>query len=141
MRTFIEAQRVARLATVDECGAPHLVPICFALIGDTMYLAIDEKPKIEDYARLRRLRNIAANPRVQVLFDVYDDRDWKRLRYVQVRGAARIIGGRDSVSGGDEHARAIMALRERYVQYRSMALQSRPVIAIDVDGVVDWHGS
>jgi PPOX class probable F420-dependent enzyme len=69
-RAFIDSQRVARLATVDVHAHPHVVPICFALEGDTLYTPIDEKPKHGDYTRLRRLRNIAANPNVQVLFDL-----------------------------------------------------------------------
>src|SRR5689334_9071592 len=132
VRAFIESERVARLATVDERGRPHVVPICFALVGDVLYSAIDEKPKRGDYARLRRLRNIGANPQVQVLFDVYDDGDWSRLRYVQLRGTARVI------DGGDEHAAAIAALRARYRQYAGMALEVRPVIAVDVVLVVGW---
>jgi PPOX class probable F420-dependent enzyme len=109
------------------------VPVCFALDGDTAYSAIDEKPKREG-APLRRLRNIAANPHVQLLFDVYDDTDWTRLLYVQLRGRARII------DAGEEHARAIALLRARYQQYETMDLELRPVIAIDVERVVEWRG-
>ena len=108
---FIESQRVARLATVDERGRPHVVPICFALEGDTLYTPIDEKPKSGDYTRLRRLRSIAVNPHVQVLFDLYEDADWSRLRYVQLRGTARVI------DTGGEHVRALTRLRARYAQY------------------------
>jgi PPOX class probable F420-dependent enzyme len=132
-RSFIDAQRVARLATVDVDARPHIVPVCFALSpADTLYTPIDDKPKSGDYRRLRRLRNIAANPSVQVLFDVYDDNDWSQLRYLQLRGRARII------DAGDEHARAITLLRARYGQYRTMPLESRPIIAIDIDHAVRW---
>ena len=134
-RRFIESQRVGRLATVDERERPHVVPVCFALDGGVLYSVVDEKPKRGDPRALRRLRNIAANPHVQVLFDVYDDRDWTRLRYVQLRGRARII------EAGHEHARAVALLRERYAQYRMMALDDRPVIAIDVARVVEWGGA
>lgn len=133
VRAFVEAQRVARLATVDAEGRPHVVPICFALAGDVLYSPIDEKPKRDDYGQMRRLRNIAANPRVQVLIDVYDDGDWERLRYAQLRGAARVI------EGGDEHAEAIALLRARYRQYRAMELERRPMIAVDVRRVVEWQ--
>jgi PPOX class probable F420-dependent enzyme len=125
---------VARLATVDARGRPHVVPVCFALDGATLYIAVDEKPKSGDPRRLRRLRNIANNPQVQVLFDFYHD-DWSRLRYAQLRGTARIV------DGGEEYARALALLRERYPQYRTMALDSLPVIAVDVERAVDWkHG-
>lgn len=133
LRTFIDAQRVGRLATVDGEGRPHIIPVCFVLADTTVYSAIDEKPKND--GPLRRLRNIAENAHVQLLLDVYDDADWTRLRYVQLRGVARII------ESGAEHARAIAQLRVRYAQYRQMDLESRPVIAIDVDHVVRWRGS
>jgi PPOX class probable F420-dependent enzyme len=133
LRTFIESQRVGRLATVDEHGRPHAVPVCFALADDVIYSVIDEKPKRAG-AKLRRLRNIEANPNVVLLLDVYDDADWSRLRYVQLRGRARII------ESGEEHGRAIALLRGRYAQYAEMALEERPVIAIDVERVVEWRG-
>ena len=132
LRAFIESQRVGRLATVDDQGGPHIVPVCFALDEGVIYSAIDEKPKRAG-ARLRRLRNIEANPQVQLLLDVYDDADWSRLRYVQLRGRARIV------ESGEEHGRAIALLRARYAQYADMALEERPVIAVEIERVVEWE--
>ena len=132
VRQFLERQRVARLATASGDGAPHVVPVCFGMIGDTAYIAIDEKPKTSELRRLRRLRNIAENPRVAVVVDVYDDQDWTRLAFVLLRGRARVI------EAGDEHERAVDELRRRYVQYQTMTLEERPVIAIDVTRVVKW---
>jgi|SRR5439155_5599876 len=135
-RAFVDAQRLGRLATVDETGQPHVVPICFALEDDRLYSAIDEKPKARPSRPLRRLGNIAANPHVQVLFDLYDDADWSRLRWVQLRGRARIL------EPGEEHRHAVALLRGRYPQYRAMALETRPVIAVDLERVVSWrHGA
>jgi len=133
VRSYVGRQRIARLATVDEHNRPHVVPICFALDGDTLFTPIDEKMKSGDPARLRRLRNIAANPQVQVLFDTYDDGDWSALRYVQLRGRARVV-----LPGDWQHSRAIELLRGRYTQYGTMALESRPIIAIAVEDVVGW---
>lgn len=132
VRHFLEQQRVARLATASATAVPHVVPICFCLVADTVYVAIDEKPKTDDFSRLRRLRNIVANPRVAVVADVYDDADWSRLGFVLLRGRARVI------EHGAEHAHAITTLRTRYPQYRAMALEDRPVIAIDVQRVTTW---
>jgi len=132
VRAFVLGERVGRLATVDPRGRPHAVPICFAVEGDTLYSVIDEKPKTAEYGRLRRLRNIASNPAAQVVFDRYDDADWSRLRYVQLRGRARII------VAGEEHTRALELLRGRYRQYGAMSLANRPVIAIDVERTVSW---
>jgi PPOX class probable F420-dependent enzyme len=131
-RRFLERQRVAHLATADALGAPHVVPICFALIGETVFVSIDEKPKRGAPMQLRRLRNIEANPHVALVADVYDDGDWSRLGFVLVRGRARIV------LVGPEHMRGLAALRAKYAQYRAMALEGRPVIAIDVEHVTSW---
>jgi PPOX class probable F420-dependent enzyme len=132
-RRFLDRQRVAHLATSDAHGTPHVVPICFAVIGDSVYVAIDEKPKSGDPRRLRRLRNISENPRVAIVADVYDDHDWSRLGFVLLRCRARLLEGGDA-----EHARAVAALRERYAQYRQMGLDERPVIAADIEQVTAW---
>src|SRR5260221_3423365 len=90
-RAFIERQRLGHMATSDASGAPHVIPICFALVGETLYVAIDEKPKRGDPLRLRRVRNIAEMPRVAIVVDVYDDGDWSRLGFVLVHGSARVL--------------------------------------------------
>jgi PPOX class probable F420-dependent enzyme len=141
-RHFLERQRVAHLATADASGAPHVVPICFALIDDTLYIAIDQKPKQADVWRLRRLRNIASNPQVAVVADFYDDNDWSRLGFVLLRGRARVLDAAPATDSPEstaaEHARAVSALRARYTQYRSMALDQRPIIAADIDSATTW---
>ena len=126
---FVERQRVAHLATADADGRPHVVPVCFAYADARFYIAIDEKPKRS--LRLKRLRNIAANPRVAIVFDRYDE-DWTRLGWVLVQGTAAVI------DGGPEHERALVVLRDRYAQYRSMALEGRPVIRVTVERVSSW---
>jgi coenzyme F420-0:L-glutamate ligase / coenzyme F420-1:gamma-L-glutamate ligase len=131
-RQFLEGCRVAHLATADASGTPHVVPICFTLLGNTVYVAIDEKPKTADLSRLRRVRNITANPRVSIVADVYHDQDWSRLGFVLVHAVARML------EGGAEHERAVAALREKYAQYRTMALEDRPVIAADIQAVTSW---
>ena len=129
-RAFVDAQRVARLATVGADGAPHVVPVVFARLEDTVYMAIDEKPKTTK--RLRRLRNIEENPRAALLVDVYDE-DWTRLRWLMLRGAAAILGT------GPEHRAAIASLRVKYWQYRSMLLEDSPIIRLDTERVTGWH--
>jgi len=131
-RRFLERQRLAHLATADASGAPHVIPICFVVVDETLYVAIDEKPKRGDPLNLRRVRNIAEAPRVAIVADVYDDRDWSRLGFVLLRGSARVL------SRGAEHERAVGALRAKYAQYRAMALDRRPVIAADIERVTTW---
>ncbi len=130
MRRRIVESRVARLATADADGHPHVVPITFALDGDRLYFAVDAKPKRT--ANLKRLRNIAANPTVSVLFDHYEE-DWGRLWWVRLDGAARILDGHD------EAERAIDLLVSRYEQYRS-ARPNGPVVEISVERMTGWSG-
>ena len=128
---FLEAQRVARLATVDEEGRPHALPICFAVLDGALYTPIDEKPKRGDPRSLRRVRNILAHPDVCLVADHYEE-DWARLAWLQVRGSAALV------DDPDERARALAALRARYPQYRPMDLESRPLIKISPSRVIAW---
>lgn len=111
-----------------------MVPVCFALLSECIYIAIDEKPKkSQDVRRLKRLRNILENPCIALVADVYDDADWSRLGFVLVRATARIVEAADR-----EHAEPVRVLREKYPQYRSMRLEERPLIAGDVTAVTTW---
>jgi PPOX class probable F420-dependent enzyme len=116
---------VARLATVDETGAPHLVPIVFAVAGEVIHTAVDAKPKRS--RRLKRLANIAANPRVSVLADRYDD-DWSRLWWVRADGVARV---RDTSPEG------LAALVARSPQYRDTP-PAGPFLEITVERWSRW---
>jgi PPOX class probable F420-dependent enzyme len=129
-RRFLDRCKVGHLATADRRGAPHVVPVCFAIEGDALYITIDEKPKRAGVP-LKRLRNIAENPAVAVVVDRYDD-DWTRLGWVMVRGRADIL------SAGAEHARAQTLLRTRYPQLNDMQIGSLPVIAVRVERVTSW---
>ena len=128
---FLEAQRVARLATADARGVPHVVPVCFAIADGTLYVTIDEKPKRRSGTPLKRLRNIEENPAVAIVADRYDE-DWTRLGWVMLRGPAAIL------TDGSEHARAQALLRARYAQLRAMAIDALPVIAVRVERVLSW---
>ena len=60
----LAARRVGHLATADRSGAPHVVPVCYAVTDNAAYISIDEKPKQGDIAPMKRLRNIAENKAV-----------------------------------------------------------------------------
>ena len=126
-RQRFSAAVVARLATIGPDGAPHLVPVTFAVEGDTIVTAVDAKPKRG--GRLRRLANVSANPRVALLVDEYDN-DWDRLWWARADGVARIAGA------GAEQDSAFALLRERYPQYASVALVG-PVVVV---AVLRWSG-
>jgi PPOX class probable F420-dependent enzyme len=121
---------VAHLATADAGGAPHVVPVCYAIADATLYITIDEKPKRQDVP-LKRLRNILANPAVAVTVDRWDE-DWTRLAWVMLRGRAEIL------HDGAEHDRAQALLRARYPQYRPMNLAPLPVIALRIQRTTAW---
>jgi PPOX class probable F420-dependent enzyme len=129
-REFCERSRVGHLATADGRGVPHLVPVCYAVLGDSLYISIDEKPKRVDMP-LKRLRNIGENPKVAVTVDRWDE-NWSRLAWVMLRGRAEIL------TAGEEHDRAQARLRERYPQYRTMDLAPLPVIALRIARVTAW---
>lgn len=131
---FLLRQRVAHLATVDEVGSPHVVPICFAWVDGALYSPIDEKPKRAAPATLRRVRNLLAHPQVCVVADEYDE-DWSRLAWLQLRGTASLA------ADAGERTRALAALRDRYPQYRAMDLESRPLIRITPTRVITWSAS
>jgi PPOX class probable F420-dependent enzyme len=126
-RRRFAAARVARLATVDARGRPHLVPIVFALARETIYSVVDAKPKRT--TELRRLQNVRSNPWVSVLVDHYDDADWSALWWVRADGAARVLDPAEPEAHG-----ALQLLAERHPQQRPVG----PVLAIDVERWSDW---
>jgi PPOX class probable F420-dependent enzyme len=131
MRSRVAAARVARFATVDADKRPHLVPITFALDGETLYFAVDAKPKRT--TNLKRLRNIAANPAVSVLIDHYED-EWESLWWVRLDGIARIV------TAPGESERALDMLAQRYPQYMSTR-PAGPVVAVTIESVTGWAAS
>jgi PPOX class probable F420-dependent enzyme len=128
MRERAAAARVARLATVDAEGRPHLVPVCFALDDDMLYTAVDEKPKRSKL--LKRLANIRVHPEVSVLVDHYVE-DWTRLWWVRLDGTARVL------ETGEEREQALELLRAKYEQYRGLP-PTGAVIAVRIERWRSW---
>jgi len=129
-RRLVEA-RVAHLATADGKGRPHVVPITFAVDADTLYFAVDAKPKRS--TDLKRLRNIAANPAVSVLVDHYED-DWERLWWVRVDGTARVVADPAQADS------ALALLAAKYEQYRGTPPPG-PVVRIDIGRMSGWSSA
>jgi PPOX class probable F420-dependent enzyme len=114
-RQFIDAHEVGHLATADAAGNPHVVPLCYARVGERLYFVADDKPKRQGPRALKRLANLAANPRAALVIDDYD-RDWSRLAFLLLHLDTAIV------TDSREYAEALAALRERYPAYRDMAL-------------------
>ena len=130
---FIRTHPVARLATADGDGRPAVIPICYVFDGGHFYSPIDEKPKQVAPRQLKRVRNIEANPLVALVIDDYAD-DWSKLVYVLASGLAAIIH-----PGTDEHARAVRLMRDKYPQYRAMAIDERVMIKITPTRIKLWR--
>jgi coenzyme F420-0:L-glutamate ligase/coenzyme F420-1:gamma-L-glutamate ligase len=126
-RQFLDAQRVIRLATADASGIPHLVPLCFALNGETVYIA--------GGANTKRMRNVMQNPRVALLADHYVE-DWSVIGYVLLFGTA--LG----LPVGEEHARASSLLKKRYSQFEGdpyrIVFEEGSMLVVHIERVVAY---
>ncbi len=130
---FLAGARLGHLATVDASGAPHNIPLCFWFDGARFYFVIDEKPKQRTGLELKRMRNIAADPRVALLIDHYEEA-WTFLAYVLVHGRAQVV------DDPNEYLLALRKLREKYPPYRQMALmaEANPMVRIEAERVHVW---
>jgi coenzyme F420-0:L-glutamate ligase / coenzyme F420-1:gamma-L-glutamate ligase len=133
VEAFLGQARVAHLATADAASQPHVVPIVFVVLDGRLYSPLDAKPKRVPAGRLKRVRNLAANPRVAVVVDRYAE-DWTRLGYVLWQGRARLL------DAGAEADRARAALRGKYSQYtdHALGLDAATLIFVEPERVVAW---
>lgn len=129
-RACFAAARVARLATADQSGRPHLVPIVFAVQDDRVYSVVDAKPKRTP--ALRRLANVRENPAVTMLVDHYDDADWAALWWVRADGRGRVLDPEDA-----EARRAVALLQAKYPQQRAQGA----TLAVEVERWSGWTAS
>ena len=132
---WLSNQKVAYLATTDVHAQPHLVPVVFVLVGQEIFISIDEKPK--KHKMLKRLSNIRENPKVSLIADHYDD-DWQQLRWVRIDGIATILAGAPQDST-DLFKSAVSQLKSKYWQYEQMDLSGGPIIKITLVGINSWQ--
>lgn len=131
--TFIQTQKIARMATVDKSGKPLVLPICYAYDGNYIYTPIDKKPKRVAPMELNRIKNIVNNPNVSVVIDRYYE-DWTRIAYIIIHCTAEVI------DGGKEYRESLRILSEKYRQYKHMKLSQLglPVIKIIPNRFISW---
>jgi PPOX class probable F420-dependent enzyme len=122
----LAAARVARLAT----SAPRVVPITFAVVGETVVHAVDHKPKTT--RALARVRDLERDPRCSVLVDHYEE-DWGALWWVRADGIARVVEMEDA-------REEIDALVAKYPQYAERRPDG-PVIVLAVERIVAWDAA
>jgi PPOX class probable F420-dependent enzyme len=128
---FLSRTRVARLATADQNGQPHVIPIVFATDGSRLFTPLDEKPKRLPLSKLKRVRNLSANPKLSIIVDEYDE-DWSRLGWVLVAGTGEIV------NTGDLHTAGARLLRQKYPQYATMSFENRPLIVVTPNRITSW---
>lgn len=131
-RGYLERASLGRLATADAEANPHVIPVCFALDGERVVSAIDEKPQRVAPTDLRRVRDVESNPQVALVVDHYSE-EWADLGWVQIRGTATVLD-----PGADGHAAGVTRLERKYPQYDSQDLGSRPLLSIEPGSVRSW---
>ncbi|MFK0294049.1 TIGR03668 family PPOX class F420-dependent oxidoreductase [Streptomyces sp. NPDC090442] len=131
---FVDS-RVARLATVDAEGRPHLVPVVFALTGNTLAFAVDHKPKRT--TALKRLANLRTNPAVSLLVDEYDE-DWDHLWWARADGTATVL---PPAADAEPSARHVRLLTEKYRTQYAERPPEGPVVAVTVTRWSGWHAT
>ncbi len=141
-RAFLAVARRAVLATTAPDGRPRLVPICY-IVGDDapdgrprLYTPLDEKPKrVDDPRDLARVRDLRVRPDVTLLVDRWSE-DWSRLAWVRLHGSGDLLEPESQER--IEHAVAVLALREKYAEYRGHDLEGRPMIRLTIERAVSW---
>ncbi len=129
-RAFIAAHRVARLATVDAQGRPHVVPIVYAFDGTRLYTPLDGKPKRIGVLQLQRVRNLRVNPNVSLVIDDYAE-DWQQLAWVQIRGKAEVA------DSGPLYTAGVAELQRKYPQYQTLSIAL--VIGVTPTHITSWR--
>jgi PPOX class probable F420-dependent enzyme len=128
--TLLGGERVARLAYLDEEDRPRVLPVTFAVSGDAVWSAIDDKPKrAAEPARVRCLRR---RPEAALVVDLYDD-DWTRLAWVQLLGRVDVV----EVEAAPD---AIAALAAKYEPYAARTPPG-PLLRLAVERALNWRAA
>lgn len=122
--------RVGRLAFLDDEDLPRVLPVTYAVLRDSVWSAIDDKPKrAAEPARVRYLRR---RPEAALCVDRYSD-DWSRLAWVQLLGRIDVISAAES-------SEALEALAARYEPYRERTPPG-PLLRLSVERTLSWRAA
>jgi len=98
--TYLQSQRIARIATVGPNGQPHVVPVAFRYNPETETIDIGGH---DGFAKRKKWRDVKSNPKVAVVIDdIVSVNPWK-VRGIEIRGEAEMLmtGGQYIVPGFD----------------------------------------
>ena len=98
--TYLQSQRIARIATVGPNGQPHVVPVAFRYNPETETIDIGGH---DGFAKRKKWRDVKSNPKVAVVIDdIVSVNPWK-VRGIEIRGEAEMLmtGGQSIVPGFD----------------------------------------
>jgi PPOX class probable F420-dependent enzyme len=129
-RGLLATERVARLAYLDDDDRPRVLPVTFALVGDAVWSAIDEKPKRT--AEPARVRYLARRPEAALVVDAYDE-DWTRLAWVQLLGRVDVLPAGDSPD-------AMAALAAKYQPYAERTPPG-PLLRLTPERALHWRAA
>jgi PPOX class probable F420-dependent enzyme len=140
LKAIINKAKVARLATVDSEGKPHLVPVVFVYDGEHYYIPIDKKTKQKpsEPEKLKRVKNIQTNPNIALLIDEYNE-DWTKLYFVMVQGRALLISNKKGERENELllFEKAHKLLSEKYHHYQNIGM-GEYVIMIYPQKIITW---
>jgi PPOX class probable F420-dependent enzyme len=128
--SLLASSRIGRLGLLDDDGAPRVLPVTYAINGESLVTAVDQKPKRRRGEELARVRWLRARPTAALTVDHYDD-DWSALAWVQALGTVSVL---DAASAPE----AMASLTERYEPYRSDP-PAGPLLVLEPDRLLWWH--
>lgn len=102
-RGYLDGQPLARLATADATGAPHVVPVGFRLSDDGRAIEVGG----HDVTHSKKWSDLEANPKVAIVIDDLEQIDPWTPRGIEVRGTAQLLeDGGDGRFGPDVRGQA-----------------------------------
>jgi len=97
--SYLQSQRLARIATVSPNGQPHVVPVGFRYNPDQDTIDVGG----HDFSKRKKFRDVQSNPRVAIVIDdIVSVNPWT-VRGIEIRGEAEVLatGGNEIMRGFD----------------------------------------
>ena len=135
-RSLLERSPLAHLSYLDDRDRPRVLPVTFALAGEELWTAIDQKPKRRPPEQIARVRHLRRRPEAALCVDHYED-DWSRLAWVQAIGSVEVL---DLGSGGEAVDDAFASLRAKYRHYADDPPDG-PFMRLRLDRVLCWRAA